>query len=284
MSIRAGNKGSKSGRKRDNTNEKVARPAKRPTQPAASAASESSTSLAFPDVVKRRLEQVRHARDYADAIVETISEPLLILDSETRVLTANASFYQVFRTSAEETVGRSIFELGDRQWNIPQLRQLLTDLLPQDSRIEDFAMEHDVPAIGLRHILVNARQLHHAGVGTGMVLLAIKDLTATVEARQVIEESEATTRALLESASQGILAIDRNGTIRVANRMTETMFGYSREELLGHPLAILLPERFRQRHDVHRVGFFSGPRARRLLRFGHQRTPTERASCAFVPR
>jgi len=214
------------------------------------------------DLVKRSLEQVQQARDYAEAIVETISEALLVLDGETRVLAANAGFYQAFCTSPGETVGKPLFELGGGQWNIPRLRQLLTDLLPEDTRIENFAVEHNFPALGRRHMVLNARQMYRAGVGTGMILLAIKDVTEAAEARRVIEESEAANRALLESATQSILAVDRSGTIRVANSMTEAMFGYSRDEVLGQPLAMLMPERFRDLHDGHLAGFFSAPRTR----------------------
>jgi len=214
------------------------------------------------DVVKQSLEQARQARDYSKAIVETISSPLLVLDRETRVMTANAAFCQAFRMSAEETLGKPIFELGEGQWNIPRLRQLLTDLLLQDARIDNLPVENEFPAVGYRHLLVNARQIHFAGVGTGLVLLAIEDVTTALEARRQIEESESVTRALMETASQAILAMDRNGTIRLVNLMTETMFGYRRDELLGRPLGILLPERFQKRHAAHGAGFFAAPRNR----------------------
>jgi PAS domain S-box-containing protein len=220
-----------------------------------------STKNAKARQVADHIEQVRQARDYAEAILETISEPFLVLDDEARVLTANAGFYQSFRTSSAETVGKPIFELADGQWDVPRLRQLLTDLLPQNSRIENFAVEHTFPVIGHRHMLLNARKIHHATRDMGIVLIALRDVTAAVEATEEIEYREAT-RALLETASQGILAIDPGGTIRLANRMTETMFGHRRDELLGQPLAILLPERFHTRHDVHRGEFFSAPRTR----------------------
>src|ERR1019366_8333040 len=116
------------------------------------------------DPAKRSLEQAREARDYAEAIVETIREPLLVLDGEMRVLSANTSFYQTFRTSALETVDRSVFELGGGEWDIPRLRHLLEILLPQDSRIDDFEVDHEFPAIGFRHMLLNARQIHREGV------------------------------------------------------------------------------------------------------------------------
>ena len=148
------------------------------------------------DVVKRSLEQVRQARDYAEAIVQTVQEPLLVLDGEMRVLTANASFYQHFRAPAQETLGRPIFELGGGQWNIPRLRQLLEHLLPQDARIDDFAVDNEFPEIGHRHMLVNARQIHREGLGTGMMLLAIRDTTEQLEAKRALEASEMRSRAI----------------------------------------------------------------------------------------
>ena len=105
------------------------------------------------DPVKRSLEQAREARDYAEAIVETVPEPLLVLDGELRVLTANKSFYKTFRAPQRKTVGRTIFDLGDGQWNIPRLRQLLEQLLPRDTRINDFEVDHVFPTIGRRCML-----------------------------------------------------------------------------------------------------------------------------------
>ena len=155
------------------------------------------------DPAKRSLEQAREARDYAEAIVETIREPLLVLDGEMRVLSANTSFYQTFRTSAPETVDRSIFELGGGEWDIPRLRHLLEILLPQDSRIDDFEVDHEFPAIGFRHMLLNARQIHREGVGTGMILLAIKDITEMKESEAALllyqEQLQALTAKLISA-------------------------------------------------------------------------------------
>lgn len=155
------------------------------------------------DPAKRSLEQAREARDYAEAIVETIREPLLVLDGQMRVLSANTSLYQTFRTSAQETVDRSIFELGGGQWDIPRLRQLLEELLPRDTRIDDFEVDHEFPVIGYRHMLLNARQIHREGVGTGMILLAIKDITEMKDSEAALllyqQELQALTAKLISA-------------------------------------------------------------------------------------
>jgi two-component system CheB/CheR fusion protein len=148
------------------------------------------------DPAKRSLEQARQARNYAEAIVETIREPLFVLDGSMKVLSANTSFYQTFRTSPQETVDRSVFELGGGQWEIPRLRQLLEVILPQDTRIDDFEVDHQFPVIGYRHMLLNARQIHREGVGTGMILLAIKDITEMKDSQAALFLYQQELRAL----------------------------------------------------------------------------------------
>ena len=188
------------------------------------------------DPVKRSLEQAREARDYAEGIVETVPEPLLVLDSELRVLTANHSFYKTFRTPSRKTVGQAIFDLGDGQWNIPRLRLLLEQLLPRDSRIDDFEVDHVFPTIGRRCILLNARQIHREGVATGMILLAIKDLTGQVAAREAVEESQARYRAIVEDQTDFICRFLPDGTLTFANRSFCRYFGKQPNELIGNNL------------------------------------------------
>jgi PAS domain S-box-containing protein len=206
------------------------------------------------NMVKRSLEQIRQAREYAEAIVETIREPLLVLDANLKVLTANNRFYEKFQISAEQTIGSHIFELGRGQWNIPRLREFLEDRLPVDQWIEDFEVEFDLPTIGRRYMLLDARQIRQAGLGTGMILLAARDITDRKKAEESLRKSESAIRSLLESAPRAIVASDATGCIRVANRMAETIFGCAREELLGKPVAALLPEETETTEALSRDG------------------------------
>lgn len=126
---------------------------------------------------RRALDEAREARIYAENIVETIREPLLVLDSGMKVLSANRSFYSAFRVNPEETIGRNIYELGNRQWDIPALRKLLEGILPRNTQFNNFEVEHNFLAIGHKVMMLNARQIHTEEAGRRKILLAIEDVT-----------------------------------------------------------------------------------------------------------
>ncbi|MGH8577564.1 MAG: EAL domain-containing protein, partial [Gammaproteobacteria bacterium] len=134
--------------------------------------------------LKRSQEEVREARDFAQAIVETVREPLTILDGELRVVTANAAFYRTFGVRPAETLERPIYDLGDRQWDIPALRRLLEQVLPHDKAFEGFEVQHHFPQIGLKIMLLNARGLYRAD-RPSLILLAIEDVTGSKEAEKL---------------------------------------------------------------------------------------------------
>jgi len=120
---------------------------------------------------------IQTARKFAEGIVETIREPLIVLDADLRVMSANKSFFNTFKVRKDETEGRLIFELGNHQWDIPDLRRLLGEILVKNNYFENFKVCHEFPAIGRRKMLLNARKIAHEGVGTQMILLAIEDIT-----------------------------------------------------------------------------------------------------------
>jgi two-component system CheB/CheR fusion protein len=125
----------------------------------------------------RRLNlEIAEARESSNAIVETLREPLLVLNEELRVVRVNDAFLDTFRTRRDETVGRLIYDLGDGQWNLPELRRLLEEIFPQSMAVEDFEVRHEFPGIGARTMLVNARRLKWEG--HSLILLAIEDSTA----------------------------------------------------------------------------------------------------------
>jgi two-component system CheB/CheR fusion protein len=137
--------------------------------------------------VQDRNVKLGRALDYANGIVETVRNPLLILDVGLRVERANRTFYDFFRVAPEETVGRLLYELGQGQWDIPALRQALEEILPKDARFEDFEIENDFPRIGRRNLVLNARKLSHDS-GQERILLALEDKT---ERRKAEEGREA---------------------------------------------------------------------------------------------
>jgi len=138
----------------------------------------------------QRNAQLQEARDFADAIVETIREPLLVLDVELRVQRANRAFYRFFQVEPAHTERRRIFKLGDGQWNIPALRTLLEELLPTNHAFVDYEVDHTFPGIGHRIMLLNAQRVESAQ----LILLAIEDITerkrAENEKQQLLEQRE----------------------------------------------------------------------------------------------
>ncbi|MEZ0324976.1 MAG: response regulator [Fimbriimonas sp.] len=162
--------------------------------------------LAMEDVTERRRAEEEVARAAADLkaieafsqnIVDTVREPLLMLDTTLRVHSANRAFYQTFHVSMEETENRLIYELGNGQWDIPALRTLLEDVVPQSSVFNDFELEHTFPVIGRRVMLLNARQLK-AGNHGELLVLAMEDVTE----RRRAEEEVANAKETAEEANR----------------------------------------------------------------------------------
>ena len=133
--------------------------------------------------LQQRNTQLQEARDFADAVVETIREPLLILDESLHVQRANRAFYQHFQVEPAQMERRRIFEMGEGQWNIPTLRTLLEDLLPSNHSLVDYEVEHIFPTVGHKIMLLNAQRIDHVP----LILLAMEDIT---ERKQVERERE----------------------------------------------------------------------------------------------
>ena len=131
-------------------------------------------------------EALRVSRDHLSAIYETLREPVLVLDSELRVLQANSAFYETFKTGRAETGNKRIYELGNGQWNFPILRHLLEEVLPKEAPVRDFEMTHAFPAIGTRTMRLNAGRL----TGNGHILLAIEDITDFSNALTALKETD----------------------------------------------------------------------------------------------
>jgi diguanylate cyclase (GGDEF)-like protein/PAS domain S-box-containing protein len=117
------------------------------------------------------------AHDYAQSIIETVRESLLVLDANLKIISANLSFYKTFKETPAETVGSFIYELGNRQWDIPGLRTLLQEILPQSRRFDNYEVDHYFPDIGRKVMQLNACRILHEHKGVQTILLAIEDIT-----------------------------------------------------------------------------------------------------------
>ncbi|MCX5841005.1 MAG: PAS domain-containing protein [Deltaproteobacteria bacterium] len=120
---------------------------------------------------------VTRSQEYDEGIVHTVREPLIVLDQDLKVVTASRSFYAVFKVNPKETVGQLIYDLGNKQWDIPKLRELLETILPQEATFDNYEVEHDFATIGRRIMLLNARQIQRVLGKERIILLAIEDIT-----------------------------------------------------------------------------------------------------------
>ena len=126
----------------------------------------------------------------AESIVETVREPLLVLDAELKIISANQSFYRTFQVTPAETIGSFIYDLGNKQWDIPTLRELLETILPEKATFDNYEVEHDFATIGKRTMLLNARQIQRLLGKEKIILLAIEDITERKlkEAQNLLEQ------------------------------------------------------------------------------------------------
>jgi len=129
---------------------------------------------------------VQEAREYAENVIDTVREPLVVLDADLKIITTNHSFYETFNVKQEETEGQLLYDLGNRQWDIPKLRQLLENILPKNTVFQDFEVEHEFERIGRKTMLLNGRRIYRETNKTLMILLAIEDITERKRAEEEI--------------------------------------------------------------------------------------------------
>ena len=191
----------------------------------------------------------KEAREYAESIINAVREPLIVLDRDLRVVSASRSFYEVFKVKLEDTVGQLIYDLGNKQWNIPKLRELLETVLPQKAIFDDYEVDHDFTTIGRRIMLLNARRIPGPPENLKVILLAIEDITERkkiAEAAQKLAEkhslaiekalviSEETLRLVMDPLHVGIALTDLKGTILNVNKALILLYGsHSQDEVLG---------------------------------------------------
>ncbi|MGK2944646.1 MAG: PAS domain S-box protein [Desulfuromonadales bacterium] len=169
-------------------------------------------------------------RSLFEVIFDTIREPMLVLNENLRVQQASASFYHHFRVSPEETRDRLVYELGNGQWDIPELRSLLEDVLPTDKVFNDFEFRHGFVEIGERTMLLNARRIDHLQ----LILLVIEDITDRRKAESERSREHKNFRKMFEfSPVPSMVSTLKDGRILDINQAFEKVTGYSRDEAIG---------------------------------------------------
>ena len=181
---------------------------------------------------------IEEARRYAESIVETVRDPLLVLDADLKIISANRNFYRTFRVIPGETIGSFIYDLGNKQWDIPKLRELLEEVLPEKEAFEDFEVAHTFQDIGHKSMLLNAREIYRKDIGTKMILLAIEDIT-----EHKLSEEKLLLAAIVQSSRDAIIGKSLDGIITSWNQGAEEIYGYTKSEIIGKSISVIVPPR-----------------------------------------
>ncbi|SMX25805.1 chemotaxis protein CheB [Boseongicola aestuarii] len=207
--------------------------------------------ITFLDVTElKALQQAsQKAQNFAEAIVGTVREPMLVLDDHLNITKASRSFCRTFQTRPEDIEGRALFALQDGQWDQPGLRELLERVLPDKITVEAHEIAVNVADRGKRTVLVNARQLRDDANSSDLILMALEDVTERLESQARLEEREARLSAIFDAAPEAIITIDENGVIGSYSPAARTILGYTEKEVIGQNVKILMPEQERDRHD-----------------------------------
>ena len=192
--------------------------------------------LAMEDITERKLleAEIQDAREYAENIVETVHKSLVVLNSDLKILTANHSFYDTFKVTPEDTIGNFIYELGNRQWDIPKLRVLVEEILPLDTVINGYEVEHDFPGIGHKTILLNARQIFRENIGSHIILLAMEDITERKLLEAEIHDALKYAESIVETVREPLVVLNSDLKILTANHSFYDTFKVTPEETIGN--------------------------------------------------
>jgi len=191
-------------------------------------------------------EILDEAGKFAENLINTIREPLIALDKELRVVKANHSFYDFFKVNPDETIGELIYNLGNGQWNIPKLRELLEKILPEKTTFDNYEVEHDFTTIGKRIMLLSAKQIERAPGKEKIILLTIEDITQKKFTEESFWETSRTNDEyldnLFEHAQVPIIVLDDSSIIKRINSAFEKMSGYGENELRDKEIDFLFPK------------------------------------------
>jgi PAS domain S-box-containing protein len=190
---------------------------------------------------------VTKSQEFAESIINTVREPLIVLDQDLRVVTASRSFYEFFKVKPEETVGQLIYDLGNKQWDIPKLRELLETILPEKSTFDNYEVEHDFATIGRRTMLLNARQIQRVLGKERIILLAIEDITERKEIEAGLEKTRKElavikiaadevseyAESLINTIREPLIALDQDLRVVSVSRSFYEFFKVKPEETVG---------------------------------------------------
>ncbi len=227
------------------------------------------------DTAPERTEVTLHAaRLDAESIMAAVREPLIVLDGDFRIISANRAFYQTFQVTPKETEHQLLYDLGNRQWDIPALRHLLKDVLPTGTAIQDFNVTPEFPTIGKKTMLLNARRIDRDGAGAPLILLAMEDITERMRAERLLRQDHDWLDVTLSSIGDAVLATDTSAAITFLNPEAERLTGWTTQDARGREInevLVLINQDTRQlvENPVNRVlreGTIVGMATRTMLK------------------
>jgi two-component sensor histidine kinase len=169
-------------------------------------------------------------------LIDTVRSSLVVLDQDLRVTSANRSFYRLFQVQKADTEGRLIYDLGNRQWDIPALRELLERIIPQDEAVEGYEIDHDFEGIGRRTIVLNARKVFRPGNHVTFLLLAIDDVTAEREASRESERAWRLAQTIVDTVRDPLVILEGDMTVASVNRAFLGLFRVAADRVVGRKL------------------------------------------------
>jgi two-component system CheB/CheR fusion protein len=184
---------------------------------------------------------LKQAEQYLKKIIDNIPNPLLVLDMDLKVLLANLTFCKTFEVSQAATIGETLYRLGNEQWNIPRLKELLDKILPKNESVKDYVVTHDFPDIGQKTMLVSGRRIEGVSRGSSpMILLAIEDVTERRQAEaerevlsKTLEQQSRTFDTTLSSITDFAYTFNREGRFIYVNPPLLNLWGLKLEEAIG---------------------------------------------------
>lgn len=196
----------------------------------------------FVDITERKQseKELRLAKELAEKTFDTVREAMLVLDVDLRVLSANDSFYHHFQMEPAETLGRLVYKLGNGQWDIPHLRELLEGVLPENKQLSNFEIQHNFPGLGQRSVILNAQRVDHLQI----ILLAIEDITERKQAKEELLKAH----SLMQERSKEL----QNANIAMQSEIAKRMeFESERQRLLRRIVESQEDERRRISRELH---------------------------------
>jgi two-component system CheB/CheR fusion protein len=183
--------------------------------------------------LQTRNAELKEAGDYSKAIIATMHEGLLLLSGDLRIKTANKGFYQIFQVIPEETEGFYLYEVGNHQWDIPELRKQLRMVQTRDIPFTGFEVTAEFPGIGRKSMLLNAHKFPKKEGDESLILLAIQDISSRKQNEEELRENEEKFRMLVQNSSDIITVFDQDATIKYESPAIENILGYKSEERVG---------------------------------------------------